>query len=146
MESKTLYCMECVEGRPVALGLCADCLAGEPLEEVIRQIARLSRELENARTRLAHIEREVARLVDAEVISEGKAREILDVGVDEWREIMERSGDKNVTLVDVLLYDAGREHGRIESKEEIERLRGELEKLRQENEQLRREIQARGNV
>src|SRR5690606_31219851 len=48
------------------------------------------RELENARTRLAHIEREVARLVDAEVISEGKAREILGVGVDEWREIEDR--------------------------------------------------------
>ena len=49
MASERLYCMECVEGRPVALGLCADCLAGEPLEEVIRQIARLSRELEEAR-------------------------------------------------------------------------------------------------
>jgi hypothetical protein len=49
MASEELYCMECVEGRPVALGLCADCLAGEPLEEVIRQIARLSRELEEAR-------------------------------------------------------------------------------------------------
>jgi len=90
MANERLYCMECVEGRPVALGLCADCLAGEPLEEVIRQIAGLSRELENARTRLAHIEREVVRLVDAEVISEGKAREILGVGVDEWREIEDR--------------------------------------------------------
>src|SRR5690606_9706094 len=48
MATKELYCMECVEGRPVALGLCADCLAGEPLEEVIRQIARISRELEAA--------------------------------------------------------------------------------------------------
>jgi len=121
-------------------------LALELVDDLCDEIFRLDRELENARTRLAHIEREVARLVDAEVISEGKAREILDVGVDEWREIMERSGEKNVTLVDVLLYDAGREHGRIESEEEIERLRGELEKLRQENEQLRREIQARGNV
>src|SRR5690606_36155784 len=54
-------------------------------------IARLSRELENARTRAAHIEREGARLVDAEVISEGKAREILGVGVDEWREIEDRT-------------------------------------------------------
>ena len=121
-------------------------LALELVDDLCDEIFRLDRELENARTRLAHIEREVARLVDAEVISEGKARELLDVGVDEWREIMERSGEKNVTLVDVLLYDAGREHGRIESKEEIERLRGELEKLRQENERLRREIQARGNV
>jgi len=49
MASKELYCMECVEGRPVALGLCADCLAGEPLEEIIRQIASISRELEEAR-------------------------------------------------------------------------------------------------
>lgn len=121
-------------------------LALELVDDLCDEIFRLDRELENARTRLAHIEREVARLVDAEVISEGKAREILGVGVDEWREIEERSGEKNVTLVDVLLYDAGREHGRIESEEEIERLRGELEKLRQENEQLRREIQARGNV
>ena len=48
MASEELYCMECVEGRPVALGLCADCLAGEPLEEVIRQIARLSSELSAA--------------------------------------------------------------------------------------------------
>lgn len=121
-------------------------LALELVDDLCDEVFRLDREWENARTRLAHIEREVARLVDAEVISEGKAREILGVGVDEWREIEERSGEKNVTLVDVLLYDAGREHGRIESEEEIERLRGELEKLRQENEQLRREIQARGNV
>ena len=42
-------CMECVEGRAVALGLCADCLAGEPVEAVVRQIARLTRELEEAR-------------------------------------------------------------------------------------------------
>lgn len=121
-------------------------LALELVDDLCDEVFRLDREWENARKRLAHIEREVVRLVDAEVISEGKAREILDVGVDEWREIMDRSGEKNVTLVDVLLYDAGREHGRIESEEEIERLRGELEKLRQENEQLRREIQARGNV
>lgn len=43
-------CMECVEGRAVALGLCADCLAGEPVEAVVRQIARLTRELEEARS------------------------------------------------------------------------------------------------
>ena len=58
MASETLYCMECVEGRPVALGLCADCLAGEPLEEVIRQIARLTRELEAAWERERHRERQ----------------------------------------------------------------------------------------
>ena len=91
MESKTLYCMECVEGHPVALGLCADCLAGEPLEEVIRQIARLARELEEARERERHVERQIVALVEAEVISEGKAREILGVGVDEWREIEDRT-------------------------------------------------------
>ena len=55
MESEERYCMECVEGRPVALGLCADCLAGEPLQEVIRQIARLSRELEEARELLREL-------------------------------------------------------------------------------------------
>jgi len=61
-------------------------------EQRLREaLERIGRELENARTRLAHIEREVARLVDAEVISEGKAREVLCVGVDEWREIEDRT-------------------------------------------------------
>src|SRR5690606_982176 len=92
MESKTLYCMECVEGRPVALGLCADCLAGEPLEEVIRQIARLSRELETAK-------RLIGELVDDE-----------DAGVD-WTgtrvvcaycSAADRYGDTRVLVVDQL--------------------------------------------
>jgi len=64
MANERSYCMECVEGRPVALGLCADCLAGEPLEEVIRQIARLSRELEAARAALTIAETTAANLHD----------------------------------------------------------------------------------
>lgn len=100
MASETLYCMECVEGRPVALGLCADCLAGEPLEEVIRQIARLARELEEARERERHIEGQIVALVEAEVISEGKAREILGIGVEEWREIEDRALAKDTEVSD----------------------------------------------
>ena len=48
------------------------------------------RELEAARKRERHIEEQIVALVEAEVISEGKAREILGVGVDEWREIEDR--------------------------------------------------------
>jgi len=55
------------------------------------EIARLTRELEEARERERHIERQIVALVEAEVISEGKAREILGVGVDEWREIEDRT-------------------------------------------------------
>lgn len=54
-------------------------------------IDRLSRELEEAREREQHIEGQIVALVEAEVISEGKAREILGVGVDEWREIEDRT-------------------------------------------------------
>ena len=74
MASET-YCMECVEGRPVALGLCADCWAGEPLEEVIRQIARLSSELEAAR--------EIIRdLVDREPICVALRSKYVEVRID----------------------------------------------------------------
>ena len=55
------------------------------------EIDRLTRELEAARERERHIERQIVALVEAEVISEGKAREILGVGVDEWREIEDRT-------------------------------------------------------
>lgn len=48
-------CMECVEGRAVALGLCSHCLAGEPVEAVVRQIARLTRELEEVRALLREL-------------------------------------------------------------------------------------------
>lgn len=52
-------CMECVEGRAVALGLCSHCLAGEPVEAVVGQVARLARELEEARS---HARRAVVAL------------------------------------------------------------------------------------
>lgn len=58
-------CMECVEGRAVALGLCADCLAGEPVEAVVRQIARLARELEEARERVRRVRSAVIRAAAA---------------------------------------------------------------------------------
>lgn len=41
--------MGCAEGRAVALGLCSHCLAGEPVEAMVGQIARLARELEESR-------------------------------------------------------------------------------------------------
>jgi len=79
MESKTLYCMECVEGRPVALGLCADCLAGEPLEEVIRQIARLSRELEAALEREQRLREALERIGRHDLTASG-ARDVARPG------------------------------------------------------------------
>ena len=54
-------------------------------------LRRAERELEAARERERHIEGQIVALVEAEVISEGKAREILGVGVDEWREIEDRT-------------------------------------------------------
>ena len=84
MASEELYCMECVEGRPVALGLCADCLAGEPLEEVIRQIARLSRELEAALER----ERRLREAILAELHgADGVA--VTEIGPDGVRRLWE---------------------------------------------------------
>ena len=50
-------------------------------------LRRVERELEAARERERHIEGQIVALVEAEVISEGKAREILGIGVEEWREI-----------------------------------------------------------
>lgn len=55
MASEELYCMECVEGQAVALGLCSHCLAGEPVGAVVGQIARLARELEEARELLREL-------------------------------------------------------------------------------------------
>jgi len=68
-----------------------DVVIMEALRCAALEISRLTRELEAARERERHIERQIVALVEAEVISEGKAREILGVGVDEWREIEDRT-------------------------------------------------------
>lgn len=59
-------CMECVEGQAVALGLCADCLAGG-LADAIDEITSLTRELEEAR----EILRDLADDRDAGVVWTG---------------------------------------------------------------------------
>jgi len=64
-----------------------DVVIHEALRSAALEISRLTRELEAARERERHIEGQIVALVEAEVISEGKAREILGIGVEEWREI-----------------------------------------------------------